>query len=315
MNSNALGGGILFAAIALLWIVVLVPSLVRSRAFRAAEQNAARLQRTLRILAETAEVPEEHRVEATAKEALAHEKKLKIAKRNLEQARKKEQQLLRQRLKDQQMQAQKTIAASQALLKEERLRSARLKPVRLIAAFVSAFGAIGVVIGAILLFTGLNALVFWVGLGAVVLGASSLVLMAPGARKQTAQQTQHVTERVRTQMPIFESPSEKIDESHLAHARAQAKAKADLDKARALAKARTEARKIAAQNSAPNKENLPGSMLLNDSQPELQKSPPPSSESSLSARLQKMGVVDETVIEEPAITNIDEILKRRRQAG
>ncbi|MFC6235676.1 hypothetical protein ACFPZL_11345, partial [Leucobacter soli] len=84
MTSGVFGGGVIFVVAALLWAAVLVPSWVRRREFKAAERNAVRLQRTLRVLAETAEVPTEVRVEATAREALAHERLLRTAQRQQE---------------------------------------------------------------------------------------------------------------------------------------------------------------------------------------------------------------------------------------
>ena len=67
MTGGVFGGGVIFVVAAVLWTAVLVPAWVRRREFKAAEQNAVRLQRTLRVLAETAEVPTEVRVEATAR--------------------------------------------------------------------------------------------------------------------------------------------------------------------------------------------------------------------------------------------------------
>ena len=90
MASGVFGGGLIFVVAALLWVAVLVPSWVRRREFRTAEQNALRLQRTLRVLAETAEVPTEVRVEATAREALAQERLLRTAQRQQDAERKAE---------------------------------------------------------------------------------------------------------------------------------------------------------------------------------------------------------------------------------
>ena len=62
---------------AMLWLVYLVPSWVRDSQFSASERNAIRLQQTLRVLAETAEVPEAVRLEATSREVAAQRKLLK----------------------------------------------------------------------------------------------------------------------------------------------------------------------------------------------------------------------------------------------
>jgi hypothetical protein len=65
---DVIGGGVLVAAAAGLWIAYLLPSWLRRRQYLDTERNAVRLQQTLRILAETAETPEAVRVEATARE-------------------------------------------------------------------------------------------------------------------------------------------------------------------------------------------------------------------------------------------------------
>ncbi|OIH97415.1 MULTISPECIES: hypothetical protein [unclassified Curtobacterium] len=61
------GGGIVLLVAAVLWLVYLMPSWAARRQYLATERNAIRLQQTLRILAQTAELPEEVRVEMNAK--------------------------------------------------------------------------------------------------------------------------------------------------------------------------------------------------------------------------------------------------------
>jgi len=71
---DAIGGGVLVAAAAALWIAYLLPSWLRRRQYLATERNAVRLQQTLRILAETAETPEPVRFEATAREVATQQR-------------------------------------------------------------------------------------------------------------------------------------------------------------------------------------------------------------------------------------------------
>lgn len=71
---DAIGGGVLVAVAATLWIAYLLPSWLRRRQYLATERNAVRLQQTLRILAETSETPEEVRVEMTTREVAAQER-------------------------------------------------------------------------------------------------------------------------------------------------------------------------------------------------------------------------------------------------
>ena len=78
MNGGGLlSGGIVFAVAAALWIVYLLPTWLRRSEYVAVERNAIRLQQTLRILAETAEVPQEIRVEATARDVAEQQKILR----------------------------------------------------------------------------------------------------------------------------------------------------------------------------------------------------------------------------------------------
>lgn len=76
-----MGGGVVFAIAAALWIAYLLPSWMRRREYLATERTAVRLQQTLRILAETAELPDEVRVEAKARAVAEHQKVLKKAER------------------------------------------------------------------------------------------------------------------------------------------------------------------------------------------------------------------------------------------
>ena len=71
---DVIGGGVLVAAAAALWILYLLPSWLRRRQYLDTERNAVRLQQTLRILAETAETPEAVRVEATAREVASQQR-------------------------------------------------------------------------------------------------------------------------------------------------------------------------------------------------------------------------------------------------
>ena len=74
---SAAGGGVILALAAGLWLVYLVPSWLRRSEFDATERNAVRLQQTLRVLAETSEVPEAVRAEATARSVAEQQKVLK----------------------------------------------------------------------------------------------------------------------------------------------------------------------------------------------------------------------------------------------
>ncbi|WP_426624887.1 hypothetical protein ACPPVW_02015 [Leifsonia sp. McL0607] len=79
MNGDVMGGGVVVAIAAVLWLAYLVPVWLRRREYLATERNAVRLQQTLRILAETSELPDEVRVEATAKTVAEQQRILRKA--------------------------------------------------------------------------------------------------------------------------------------------------------------------------------------------------------------------------------------------
>jgi len=64
------------AVAAALWVTYLMPTWARRRQYLATERNAVRLQQTLRILAETSEIPQEVRVESSARGVSAQRKLL-----------------------------------------------------------------------------------------------------------------------------------------------------------------------------------------------------------------------------------------------
>ena len=79
MNGGMFGGGIVFAIAAALWVVYLIPTYLRRRNFDATERNAVRMQQTIRALAETTDVPEEIRVEASARAVIEQKRVLRQA--------------------------------------------------------------------------------------------------------------------------------------------------------------------------------------------------------------------------------------------
>jgi hypothetical protein len=81
MDLTGAGTGIMLAVAALLWFVYLVPTWIRRREYLATERTATRLQQTMRIMAETAELPDTVRIAATAREAARAERILRAQQR------------------------------------------------------------------------------------------------------------------------------------------------------------------------------------------------------------------------------------------
>src|SRR5690554_7254880 len=74
MGFEGLSSSVVIVLAAVLWLVYLVPTWLRRREYLSTERNAVRLQQTLRIMAETAEVPDQVRIEATTRNVAAQEK-------------------------------------------------------------------------------------------------------------------------------------------------------------------------------------------------------------------------------------------------
>ncbi|WP_308799115.1 hypothetical protein [Agromyces silvae] len=115
---DAIGGGVLVAVAAALWVAYLLPTWFRRGQYLATERNAVRLQQTLRILAETAETPEEVRVEATARDVAAQQR---ILAQRSEQARLEAE-------------AAEQLAIAERAAAEQRAAAAREKAERALAA-------------------------------------------------------------------------------------------------------------------------------------------------------------------------------------
>ncbi len=77
MPVDGIGSSVIIAIAALLWLAYLVPSWLRRREYLSTERNALRLQQTLRVMAESAEVPQEVRAETSARSAAQHERLLR----------------------------------------------------------------------------------------------------------------------------------------------------------------------------------------------------------------------------------------------
>ncbi|WP_309707859.1 hypothetical protein [Pseudolysinimonas sp.] len=81
MDGTGAGTAIMLAVAAVLWFLYLVPTWLRRREYLATERTATRLQQTIRVLAETAEMPDAVRVAATAREAARQERMLRAQER------------------------------------------------------------------------------------------------------------------------------------------------------------------------------------------------------------------------------------------
>src|SRR3954470_6527312 len=144
MGGESAGGGVVVALAAVLWLVYLMPSWLRRRQYLATERNAVRLQQTLRILAETAEVPAEVRAEVHARSVVEQHRALRQAAQKAEAvARAREAAAARSLARSPRAPREpKQKAAAVSALAASRLRRGRLMSTLLLAA-----SGIGVIAG------------------------------------------------------------------------------------------------------------------------------------------------------------------------
>lgn len=90
MDGQVLGGGVIVVVAVGLWLAYLVPSWLERQRFEAAERNALRLNRAIRVLAETSEAPEEVRLELNARTAHQQHRLAKRVQAEIEHARHEE---------------------------------------------------------------------------------------------------------------------------------------------------------------------------------------------------------------------------------
>lgn len=138
MNGDVMGGGVVVAIAAVLWLAYLVPVWLRRREYLATERNAVRLQQTLRILAETSELPDEVRMEATARTVAeqqrilrrAEERKLAAARAEAAAHARREQAIAEERRRAAE---EAERAAAEAIAVERAARAAAAQRARVLA--------------------------------------------------------------------------------------------------------------------------------------------------------------------------------------
>ena len=172
-----LGTSIVLLVAVVLWVAYLVPVWTRKREYLATERNAIRLQQTLRIMAESAEAPEELRLEADARTIAVHQKAVAKEQR-LKQALEHAKAVARARELDEQIKAVEREV--RAAVKSTVSRAQRLRRTRLACFGLIVVALAGVVAGALV-----PALQVLVALGATVavLGVAGLVAVNASSKR------------------------------------------------------------------------------------------------------------------------------------
>lgn len=210
MNSQALGGGVLLTIGALLWAVYFLPIWTKRRQFSAAQKNALRIHRTLRILAETSEIPNEVRVEATARQALAHERMLEATGRS--EVAEHDAKLAEARLAERKaiLEARATKRRADALKRELIRQTHAVKVLRIVAAVLTLVAMVGLIAGVVFAIVGMGSLIL--GLSAAVGLGSILGLVAMAPRSQREQQSIPASQRVDRRATAQRQPANSADD-------------------------------------------------------------------------------------------------------
>lgn len=304
----------MIAVAAALWVTYLMPTWSRRRQYLATERNAVRLQQTLRILAETAEVPQQVRLEANARTVAAQQKLLAQA----EQEERVEAQAEAKAEADAATHARRAAAAIAAASRPpvaaspaarlRRLRKARgLSSLLLLAGLVSA-GAGGViaVLSGSWTVLGAGAVAVVAGLAALsrlarAARASRVVVVAAAEASVYGQRFEPVQLEQTPAPPPTWTPQPLPRPLYLSRGSIAQTAMASVAAAAELRKALAEAEltRRAAQ-LAPDVTPITRPAARVEAQPDAQ------------SRFAAMGIVGET---EPGMTDLDAVLRRRRAVG
>lgn len=179
-----------------LWLVYLVPTWLRRREYLATERNAVRLQQTLRILAESAEVPVEVHAESSARSVAAFQRSLLQQQQLADAVTRARDAALARTATRQLAEAQPALAAVVASksVASRRLRRTRaatsgvffLSVAALVAQLVLALtSGTGALAPAVLAFAGVGAVTSFAMLGrlAAVSRARTAAIVRPAARR------------------------------------------------------------------------------------------------------------------------------------
>lgn len=159
MEGSFLGGGVIVAVVAALWLLYLVPSWYQSHRSNVAERDALRLSRAMRVLAETSETPEEVSAELNARDALAQARVAeRAARRRVAMKRRSQkeieriaaQQLLEQQQLEQ-LQAKQALAAVKAARKEQSRGLAAKRRAKRLAQLAASI-SLALLLGAVMAF-------------------------------------------------------------------------------------------------------------------------------------------------------------------
>ncbi|TFB55187.1 hypothetical protein [Cryobacterium tagatosivorans] len=318
MSSEALGGGVMVAVAATLWVTYLMPTWSRRRQYLAVERNAVRLQQTLRIMAETSEVPQQVRLEANARTVNAQQKLLAQAE---DDARAESKQAVEAAAAARRAAASARAASASASAESPALALRRLRKWRALSSLVLLAGLVSLLSGAVTALLSGSWTVLAVGGVAVVAALGSLsrlariartarvVAASPIAAFLTAQRFEPVHFDETPVANATWTPQPLPRPLHLSRGSIAQTAMASVDAAAELRKAAAEselALRAARIAAAVTPISRPAAARV-AAQPSVASGGP-----AAVNRFASMGVVGETA---PGMTDLDAVLRRRRAVG
>ncbi|WP_022885691.1 hypothetical protein [Glaciibacter superstes] len=317
MSGEALGGGVMVAVAAALWVVYLIPTWSRRRQYLATERNAVRLQQTMRILAETAEVPQQVRLEANARTVNAQQRLLAQAE---DEARVEAEAAEAAALAARRAAAALARASRPPVVDSPAQLLRRLRKLRALSSLVLLAGLVTVVAGAVAALVSGSWLLFGIGAVASVVALGSLSRLARSARSARVVIAPPV--QVAPAAPRFEpvqleespmepptwTPQPLPKPLHLSRGSIAQAAMASVDAAEELRKATAQA-EIAARAAQIAPDATPISRPAAARAAAALADVPTAVPSEAPSRFATMGIVGET---KPGMSDLDAVLRRRR---
>lgn len=292
MDGTGAGTAIMLAVAAVLWFAYLVPTWLRRREYLATERTATRLQQTIRVLAETAEIPDAVRVAATAREAARQERILRAQQRRSDAMAARQVAAVRR---------ETPSSAPRPALHPDVLRRRRMRRTRLGASLLMVVATVVALVQVWLIATtgmtpGAVGVLALAGVGGAVaiavqrrLDARAMPRVASSSRQRTAVQVRDVAAPAERREPW--TPVEMPRPMYLSRPASEPLSpRPDLQEALRAAAAEAEATLRAAQAS-------PEVVRLRSARP---------------SKYAGMGVLGPDSVES---TDLDEVLRRRRSAG
>lgn len=350
MSSEILGGGVMIAVAAALWVTYLMPTWARRRQYLATERNAVRLQQTMRILAETSEVPQQVRLEANARTVMTQRKLLAQAEDDARaEAKAVTDAAVTARRSAAALAAANRAAAAQAVAAQAaavRARTAassntgsvlspaagrarRLRRVRALTSLILLLGTVVVVFGIVAVVTGGSWAALVGGLVTVSLAVSALARLARTARRAHRQATvdsaSGVAPRARMGQAFEPVQLEKTPvvapswtplplprPMHLSRGSVAQAAMASVDAAAELRRIAAEAE--LARRAAALEVAVTPLTRATGATPAIPPSAPGAAplDAPAANRFASMGVIGDTA---PGMSDLDDVLRRRRAVG